>query len=318
MKCSNCGFEGVFNGNICPNCSTVVSLPTNQNRENISNTSPQVESVYTSVVNNNNLVADGMNENISAPVSSQQVMIDNNSLQQENNISSSVGEEVVPVLTSETEKTKKDMSKVYYIILGIAIVIFLVLMAVIIGKHFKKNTPIKTTPATTKVTIPKETFMTKNKGVYSNLMSPVNIGNITFGGLLDQTNNKVTDVDVEIIRNLEETEINELVATTSQNLFPGFKWAGVEYRVTLNDLEYLGEGTINPVMKTYLFDTYYKNNFFLVNENYYTIDAISSSVNQIRNGEFALIKVAYQVPVDQNYYICFGENFSSLGCFINS
>ena len=282
MKCPNCGFEGVFNGNICPNCSTVVSLPTNQNRENISNTSPQVESVYTSVVNNNNLVADGMNENISAPVSSQQVMIDNNSLQQENNISSSVGEEVVPVLTSETEKTKKDMSKVYYIILGIAIVIFLVLMAVIIGKHFKKNTPIKTTPATTKVTIPKETFMTKNKGVYSNLMSPVNIGNITFGGLLDQTNNKVTDVDVEIIRNLEETEINELVATTSQNLFPGFKWAGVEYRVTLNDLEYLGEGTINPVMKTYLFDTYYKNNFFLVNENYYTIDAISSSVNQIR------------------------------------
>ncbi len=318
MKCPNCGFEGVFNGNICPNCSTVVSLPTNQNRENISNTSPQVESVYTSVVNNNNLVADGMNENISAPVSSQQVMIDNNSLQQENNISSSVGEEVVPVLTSETEKTKKDMSKVYYIILGIAIVIFLVLMAVIIGKHFKKNTPIKTTPATTKVTIPKETFMTKNKGVYSNLMSPVNIGNITFGGLLDQTNNKVTDVDVEIIRNLEETEINELVATTSQNLFPGFKWAGVEYRVTLNDLEYLEEGTINPVMKTYLFDTYYKNNFFLVNENYYTIDAISSSVNQIRNGEFALIKVAYQVPVDQNYYICFGENFSSLGCFINS
>lgn len=318
MKCPNCGFEGVFNGNICPNCSTVVSLPTNQNRENISNTSPQVESVYTSVVNNNNLVADGMNENISAPVSSQQVMIYNHSLQQENNISSSVGEEVVPVLTSETEKTKKDMSKVYYIILGIAIVIFLVLMAVIIGKHFKKNTPIKTTPATTKVTIPKETFMTKNKGVYSNLMSPVNIGNITFGGLLDQTNNKVTDVDVEIIRNLEETEINELVATTSQNLFPGFKWAGVEYRVTLNDLEYLGEGTINPVMKTYLFDTYYKNNFFLVNENYYTIDAISSSVNQIRNGEFALIKVAYQVPVDQNYYICFGENFSSLGCFINS
>ncbi len=318
MKCPNCGFEGVFNGNICPNCSTVVSLPTNQNRENISNTSPQVESVYTSVVNNNNLVAEGMNENISAPVSIQQVMIDNNSLQQENNISSSVDEEVVPVLTSETEKTKKDMSKVYYIILGIAIVIFLVLMAVIIGKHFKKNTPIKTTPATTKVTIPKETFMTKNKGVYSNLMSPVNIGNITFGGLLDQTNNKVTDVDVEIIRNLEETEINELVATTSQNLFPGFKWAGVEYRVTLNDLEYLGEGTINPVMKTYLFDTYYKNNFFLVNENYYTIDAISSSVNQIRNGEFALIKVAYQVPVDQNYYICFGENFSSLGCFINS
>lgn len=318
MKCPNCGFEGLFNGGICPNCSAVVSLPTNQNGENISNANVQEESVYTSSVNNNNLVAEGMNKNIFAPVSSQQVMIDNNSLQQENNISSSVGEEVVPVLTSETEKTKKDMSKVYYIILGIAIVIFLVLMAVIIGKHFKKNTPIKTTPVTTNVTIPKETFMTKNKGVYSNLMSPVNIGNITFGGLLDQTNNKVTDVDVEIIRNLEETEINELVATTSQNLYPGFKWAGVEYRVTLNDLEYLREGTINPVMKTYLFDTYYKNNFFLVNENYYTIDAISSNVNKIKNGEFALVKVAYQVPVDQNYYICFGENFSSLGCFINS
>lgn len=245
-------------------------------------------------------------------------MIDNNSLQQENNINSNVSVEVAPVLTSEVEKQKKDMSKIYYIILGIAVVVFLVLMSVIMGKHFKKNTPIKTTPVTTNVTIPKETFMTKNKGVYSNLMSPVNIGNITFGGLLDQTNNKVTDVDVEIIRHLEETEINELVATTSQNLYPGFKWAGVEYRVTLNDLEYLGEGTINPVMKTYLFDTYYKNNFFLVNENYYTIDAISSNVNKIKNGEFALVKVAYQVPVDQNYYICFGENFSSLGCFINS
>lgn len=318
MKCPNCGFEGLFNGGICPNCSAVVSLPTNQNGENISNANVQEESVYTSSVNNNNLVAEGINENASAPVSSPQVMIDNNSLQQENNINSNVSVEVAPVLTSEVEKQKKDMSKIYYIILGIAIVIFLVLMAVIIGKHFKKNTPIKTTPTTTKVTIPKETFMTKNKGVYSNLMSPVNIGNITFGGLLDQTNNKVTDVDVEIIRHLEETEINELVATTSQNLYPGFKWAGVEYRVTLNDLEYLGEGTINPVMKTYLFDTYYKNNFFLVNENYYTIDAISSNVNKIKNGEFALVKVAYQVPIDQNYYICFGENFSSLGCFINS
>lgn len=318
MKCPNCGFEGLFNGGICPNCSAVVSLPTNQNGENISNANVQEESVYTSSVNNNNLVAEGINENASAPVSSPQVMIDNNSLQQENNINSNVSVEVAPVLTSEVEKQKKDMSKVYYIILGIAIVVFLVLMSVIMGKHFKKNTPIKTTPVTTNVTIPKETFMTKNKGVYSNLMSPVNIGNITFGGLLDQTNNKVTDVDVEIIRHLEETEINELVATTSQNLYPGFKWAGVEYRVTLNDLEYLGEGTINPVMKTYLFDTYYKNNFFLVNENYYTIDAISSNVNKIKNGEFALVKVAYQVPVDQNYYICFGENFSSLGCFINS
>lgn len=318
MKCPNCGFEGLFNGGICPNCSAVVSLPTNQNGENISNANVQEESVYTSSVNNNSLVAEGINENASAPVSSPQVMIDNNSLQQENNINSNVSVEVAPVLTSEVEKQKKDMSKIYYIILGIAVVVFLVLMSVIMGKHFKKNTPIKTTPVTTNVTIPKETFMTKNKGVYSNLMSPVNIGNITFGGLLDQTNNKVTDVDVEIIRHLEETEINELVATTSQNLYPGFKWAGVEYRVTLNDLEYLGEGTINPVMKTYLFDTYYKNNFFLVNENYYTIDAISSNVNKIKNGEFALVKVAYQVPVDQNYYICFGENFSSLGCFINS
>ena len=31
MKCPNCGFEGLFNGGICPNCSAVVSLPTNQN-----------------------------------------------------------------------------------------------------------------------------------------------------------------------------------------------------------------------------------------------------------------------------------------------
>ena len=318
MKCPNCGFEGLFNGGICPNCSAVVSLPTNQNGENISNANVQEESVYTSSVNNNNLVAEGINENASAPVSSPQVMIDNNSLQQENNINSNVSVEVAPVLTSEVEKQKKDMSKIYYRNRGIAGGVFLGILSDIMGQPLQKNTPIKTTPATTNVTIPKETFMTKNKGVYSNLMSPVNIGNITFGGLLDQTNNKVTDVDVEIIRHLEETEINELVATTSQNLYPGFKWAGVEYRVTLNDLEYLGEGTINPVMKTYLFDTYYKNNFFLVNENYYTIDAISSNVNKIKNGEFALVKVAYQVPVDQNYYICFGENFSSLGCFINS
>ena len=158
MKCPNCGFEGLFNGGICPNCSAVVSLPTNQNGENISNTNVQAESVYTSSVNNNNLVAEGINENASAPVSSPQVMIDNNSLQQENNINSNVSVEVAPVLTSEVEKQKKDMSKIYYIILGIAVVVFLVLMSVIMGKHFKKNTPIKTTPVTTNVTIPKETF----------------------------------------------------------------------------------------------------------------------------------------------------------------
>ncbi len=352
MKCPKCGYEVASGVNMCPNCHTFL----NPNQPNVVSSPPGVPLNQTAALNStpvnpnlnlnngvqvnpniNNVVSSNPNTNIPASQVSNNIPNVNAPLNQEEKVEQL---EVLPEYRAETVanpalesnslnsenavtnpevplKTAKDKSKIYYLILVCAIVIFLILMGFILIKNFKPAKKV-TVPPTTKTTgEPVSQVLSKNKGVYSNLASPVNVGEITYGGLKD-TDGVITDADVEIIRALEETEINALTSLYNQNLNPGFKWAGVEYKVTLNDFAYLGNKAIDPSMKVYLFDTYYKNNFFLVEDNYYTIEPLyQKSILPIRNGESANISVVYQVPIDQTYYVCFGENFSSLGCFNN-
>lgn len=327
MKCPRCGFDGDMQNNICPNCHvSVVNMGVNNNVQDmqINNGVPN-ESVEYSPINNvvtpvNNIVNNSMENVDVSPVDNNQVA-NNDEIGNTHSIENVVQEESVSreeIVSGEINNEKKDMSKIYYIILSIAVLVFLILMSFILVSHFKKpkNREEVTRPTTTEKIV--ETHLSKNKGIYTNLISPTYIGNITYGGLKDNKSEKIIDADVQILRYLTANEINSVLVSSNQTLNPGFKWDGVEYQVTLNDFDYLNGNTINPMMKTYLFDTYYKNNFFLVNENYYTISPIYGSSTEIRNGESANLVVVYQVPIDQNYYICFGENFSSLGCFINS
>lgn len=299
VKCPRCGFDVNLENGVCPNCGgQVVNIQTSGNSQVVSNNL----NTNNSQVVSNNPNTNNINVTNTDPINSETVI----SVNENNN--TPVTNEVV---------LKKDLSKLYYIILAFSVLIFLVLMGFIIFKHFNGNKKVINPLNSTTTNKVSETILTKNKGIYTNIINPTNIGNITYGGLLDKSSNKVVDADVEIIRYLSDDEINNFLSTKNYPLNPGFKYAGVEYKVTLNDFDYLKDTPINPTMKVYLFDTLYKNNFFLVNENYYTITPINGEGYEIKNGESENMIVVYQVPIDQNYYICFGENFSSLGCFIN-
>ncbi|MCH5167892.1 MAG: hypothetical protein J1F35_08445 [Erysipelotrichales bacterium] len=200
----------------------------------------------------------------------------------------------------------------------ICLIIFSVLLLLVTLKIFNKNVKPQSNVSSTTTTAPVSIPLSKNQGIYSGLENPVNFGDITYATLIDSEHDHNTDVDIQLTRVLGVDEINQLVLVNNQELYPGFKWVGVEYIVTFNDLEYLNGEKILPVLNASLHDTKYKNSFFLVNENYYTIKPITdSNVSSITNGESAAVKIIYQVPVDQNYYLCFGERSNTLGCFNN-
>lgn len=317
MKCPKCGFEGELVNGTCPNCKALISISFGAFSQN---PSPQSDSPNQSAPLNMENSNGDMNklENSNA---SELLETDNsmeNPHQDDTIINNSSNVNNINPDNNES-LLKKDLSKVYYIILAVVFVIFLILMAFILAPYFNKGktSPIDT-PKTTEKTEPKVTVISKNIGISTGINFPTYYGNTTICGLRDDKNNKITNADVQILRHLDDDEINSILATHNENLNSGFKWDGVLYKVTLNDFDYLGDETINPVMKTHLFDQYYKNNFFVVNENYYTISPIYESANAIKNGESANVRVVYQVPIDQNYYVCFGEDFSNLGCFINS
>lgn len=320
MKCPKCGFVGELVNGTCPNCKALISISVGFNNPNLNNQGND----YNQNINLEDTSGEDKSEmysNEPEVVSTSEVdtvVTQNNALinnsNTDNNIDTNLNGEVI-----KEESKKKDLSKVYYIILAIVFVIFVILMCIILIPYFSKNKVLEpTSQLVTEETTPNVTIVSKNAGVPTGITFPTNYGNITFGGLKDEKHNITTNADVQVLRHLSEGEINNILTNRNEILNPGFKWDGVEYKVTLNDFDYLGDGTINPVMKTSLFDEYYKNNFFVVNENYYTVSPIYGSASEIKNGESANVSVVYQVPVDQNYYVCFGEDFLNLGCFINS
>ena len=228
--------------------------------------------------------------------------------------------EIVKVDTSNKvlNKIKNNENKKYIITFVVCLIVFLILLLVILFKKVdnsrvdNKTDEMSSSPTTEY----KNINMTKNKGIYSGLENPINFGEITFATFNDDVHNQSVDVDVELSRVLAENEILDIVSLNNQALNEGFKWVGVEYRITLNDLDYLGNDVVLPILNVSLHDVFYKNSFFLVNENYYTIHAITdNNITPIRNGESTSIRIVYQVPINQNYYLCFGDISKSLGCF---
>ena len=222
------------------------------------------------------------------------------------------------VIDNPEKKTSK-VKKKYLIMFCSSIILFLIL----IGFAFVKNTNLfsekkesSTSSTTTSSTTAKVTLISKNIGVYSGLESPIEIGGTTIATLVDSENKVNTDVDVSIVSVLDAAEVNAIALANNYTPYEGFRLTGVTYQVTFNDLTYLQERKITPVLSVSLHDELYKNNFFLVNENYYTIKAVTdNSVMSIGNGESAQVKIIYQVPIDQNYYLCFGERSQTFGCF---
>lgn len=222
------------------------------------------------------------------------------------------------VLDEVSEPIKEHIGhkKRYLIILILGIVLLLGLLLLNYLKVINKKTAINPKTTTTIKVEPIEN--SKNEGVYSGLISPVKFGVKTFATLKDTKYNKEVEADVLIVRYLSDGEINEIVVQNNQELIEGFRFVGVVYQIILNDFNYLGNEKISPIFNISVHDYQYHNDFFLVNEHYYKSPvAIKSGYRNIGNNESEQVAIVYQVPIDQSYYLCFGEANKVRGCYDN-
>lgn len=214
----------------------------------------------------------------------------------------------------EKQRQRENLFFIVVIIFGVAI---LLLIAVVMMVNPKKS---NSSPTTSRVNTTQEIpplAETKNVGGRSSFNYPIYINNTTVASYFDQTTKQYTDVDVTGIRFFTGVEAQELATHYSkEQLHEGFTWFGFEYKVQLNDLNYLNGKKINPALNA----KFYKYNgcdFITYNEHNYLITVTTATQGlSIKNGESAVIKVIYQIPADEkDYSICLGYLDNSIGCF---
>ena len=235
---------------------------------------------------------------------------------EEKPIVSAVTETVGNINEDEVKRIKKEKKKAdlfFIIVIGIGLIVLAVLVGVmLLGDDIKKEVPSTKYTTTTTTSVPSD-----NLGYRSTFNYPMSIGNTTLASIYDSDKKVYTNVDVMGIRFIKGVEASELAKVyATETLNEGFEWLGFEYKVTLNDLKYLNDNTINPVLesKIYKWDGC---DFINFNGKNYFLNIVSIyKGNEIKNKESATIKVLYQLPVGQkNYSICFGNIDETLGCF---
>ncbi|MDE5630114.1 MAG: hypothetical protein K2I70_00790, partial [Bacilli bacterium] len=200
------------------------------------------------------------------------------------------------------------------IIFGVAV---LLLIAVMMMINPKKSTTTKTTKRVMTTQEIPSLAETKNIGNRSSFNYPMYVGNTTVASFFDQSTKGYTDVDVTGLRFFTGVEAQELANSYgNEQLKEGFTWFGFEYKVQLNDLDYLNGRKVNPALNA----KFYKYNgcdFIVFNEHNYLINVITATnEQQITNGQSAVVKVIYQLPASEGEYsICLGYLGNSIGCF---
>lgn len=210
-------------------------------------------------------------------------------------------------------KEKKKADLFFILVIGIGLIVLFVLVGVMFLSKDKKLDNVLTPPTTTKRT----SEPSDNVGYRSTFNYPMNIGNTTLASFYDKDKKINTNVDVTGIRFIKGGEISELAKVyATEELNEGFEWIGFEYQVKLNDLKYLKDKTVNPILesKIYKWDGC---DFINYNGKNYFLNVVSIyEGNEIKNTESAKIKVLYQLPIGQDSYsICFGNIDETLGCF---
>lgn len=214
----------------------------------------------------------------------------------------------------QVENKSKSYTK-YYVIIGIMTVILLSLVGLIAFK-MKPEKKDEDVTKETKTTSVVEKNMTLNKGVFSGKENPLSFGNMTIASLYDKEADEAKFVDVMITRYLSDAEVAGILANNNQILNEGFTFVGVEYNVYFHDHAYLEGRTLSPVLDVSILENKLFNDYFLINGHYYRNDVISAYDGpNIKNEESATVQIVYQVPISEKYYICFGSDSSSLGCF---
>ena len=321
MKCPNCHYEVADSVLVCPVCFTTIhdnspnTLIHQSDQPNINNNNaPQVQRVVVKTINTNNEV------NKPQVVQVQQVVV-----KEENDMKVSdlvVDEPVnngrteVELIDKKNKKVKLIRRKSDYFFLGVIGIGSLILVIYIISLFSKEDIPLLNNNTTT-TTIRIVGSFTENQGHHSSFNYPMKAGNTTLASIYDKDMDKYTDVDVTGIRFISGDEANNVALTHAiEPLNPDFEWLGFEYKVTLNDLDYLGDRLIDPV----LIPKIYKWNgcdFANHNGKNYILNVVSIyDGNNIKNKESAIIKVLYQMPIGmKDYSLCFGKYEQTLGCF---
>lgn len=235
---------------------------------------------------------------------------------EEKPVVTSVTETVGTINEEETKRIKNDKKKsdmFFVTVIGLGLIVLAVLVGVIFfGDDIKKDKTPPKYPTTTTTSVPSD-----NIGYRSTFNYPMNVGNTTLASIYDKDKKISTNVDVTGIRFIKGVEAEELAkAYATENLNEGFEWLGFEYKVTLNDLKYLKDKTINPVLKSKIYK-WDGCDFINFNGKNYFLNMVSIyKGNEIKNKESATIKVIYQLPVGQeSYSVCFGDIEETLGCF---
>lgn len=288
MKCPKCHYEVADSTIMCPVCFS-----------KIHDGSP------------NTLITDNIqnNEGESKPVQVKQVVV--------KTINTNT---VTSEKTPEVKKSNKKIirKKTDYFFIGVILVGVIILICFAIYLFNKDNNNNKGNNISTKTTTTVDLGpFSENLGYHSTFNYPMNVGEITLASIYDKEKEIYTDVDVKGIRFIEGLDATLLASTYAKEpLNVEFEWIGFEYTVTLNDLEYLGDRTINPVLNPKI----YKWNgcdFINYNDHNYILNVVSIyDGGNIKNKESATIKVLYQLPIGQREYsVCFGDKKHTMGCF---
>lgn len=291
MKCPNCHNDVADSSLICPICFTKVhdGSPSTLDSPSVQPSEP------------------------SKPVVVKQVVV---KTVKTNNDEVVMHEDHKEVIQNKPEEFKIIRKKTDYFFLGVilmGVVVLVILMIWLFDKNKGKPITNTTTTTTSLITGP----VSGNVGYRSNFNYPLAVGQITVANIYDEYAKVDSIVDVTGLRFIEGDEAIELATLySSDNLNEGFEWLGFEYKVTFNDLSYLGDRTISPVLDAKI----YKWNgcdFINYNGKNYILNVISIyDGGNIKNNENATVKVLYQLPVGQSEYsICFGDYNKTMGCF---
>lgn len=219
---------------------------------------------------------------------------------------------VVPTVDKDVENNKKGRHLFFKATIIIGLFIFCILLIkLLIPSNSNEDDVTKTTTTTV------NSINSLNIGTRSTYSFPVSIGRTTLATLYDKKNDKYTDVDVSGVRYIVNEELNDLIINyaSMEPLIEGFYWYGFEYNVKLNDLTYLKDNSISPLLDATIYQLN-GNDFFLVGEHYYKIKVTSIYTGvDIKNGETASVKIIFQVPFEQDFSICLGLRNKTMGCF---
>lgn len=292
-----------------------VQIPVNNQAQTVTNNSNvnRSSTLRTAAVSTSNLIppSSPVSNRVESYMNEQVQPSNGNNPQTVRTLDSTIG--VANIQDRTKQKKKDEMFFMAVIIIGCFVLTALIFVMIY------KNSEKTSEGADNKVTKTTTKLISNNTGIRSTFNYPLYTGNTALASYYDKENKKYTEVDVLGSRFINGTEANELANIYAKEpLNEGFEWVGFEYKITFNDLEYLKDQAISPIIESKIY-RWNGCDFFNYNSKNYMINITSIyEGDNIKNKESATVKVLFQVPAgEKQYSICFGNIDKTIGCFAN-